>query len=127
MVGRKIGGVNVFGGGLALYNSSHVLVGGLGVSGDSSCADHNIAWRTRDNLNLDFVPAGVAAIFAGDPAHKDNIVYDIKSHPFQMNGVSQSGWATRVQRRVRDRASSPTRRGPTVGSWPTPRIRQSDN
>ena len=35
------------------------LVGGLGVSGDSSCADHNIAWRTRHNLNLDYVPGGV--------------------------------------------------------------------
>src|SRR5580700_11014502 len=50
MVGGRIGGVNVFGGGLALYNSSGILVGGLGVSGDSSCADHNIAWRTRNNL-----------------------------------------------------------------------------
>src|SRR5262245_58305095 len=92
MVGLTIGGVNVFGGGLALYNSSGTLIGGLGVSGDSSCADHNIAWRTRHNLNLDFVPAGVAALFAGDPTRKDNIVYDIKSHPFQMNGVSASGW-----------------------------------
>src|SRR5579883_2782117 len=45
MTGKKIGGVNVFGGGLALYNSNHVLVGGLGVSGDTSCADHFIAWR----------------------------------------------------------------------------------
>ena len=43
MVGGKIGGVNVFGGGLALYNSSGTLVGAIGVSGDTSCADHNIA------------------------------------------------------------------------------------
>ena len=43
MVGAHSGGVNVFGGGLALYNSSKQLIGGLGVSGDSSCADHNIA------------------------------------------------------------------------------------
>src|SRR5206468_7071073 len=42
MVGGKIGGVNVFGGGLALYNPQKVLVGAIGVSGDSSCADHNI-------------------------------------------------------------------------------------
>jgi hypothetical protein len=34
MIGGKIGGVNVFGGGLALYNSQHELIGGLGVSGD---------------------------------------------------------------------------------------------
>jgi uncharacterized protein GlcG (DUF336 family) len=92
MVGGKIGGVNVFGGGLGLYNASGQLVGAIGVSGDTSCADHNIAWRTRDTLNLDHVPAGVAAIFAGDPTHKDNIVFDITAQPGQMPGVSASGW-----------------------------------
>ncbi len=61
MDGHRIGGVNVFGGGLALYNAKGVLIGGIGVSGDTSCADHNIAWRTRHQLNLDFVPAGVSA------------------------------------------------------------------
>jgi uncharacterized protein GlcG (DUF336 family) len=70
MLGRRIGGVNVFGGGLALYNRSHQLVGGIGVSGDTSCADHNIAWRTRALLNLDHVPGGVGA--AG---RADNINY----------------------------------------------------
>jgi uncharacterized protein GlcG (DUF336 family) len=87
MVGGKIGGVNVFGGGLALYNASGKLVGAVGVSGDTSCADHNIAWRTRHNLGLDHVPAGVAG---GN--HPDNIIFDIKTHPFQMNGVSDSGF-----------------------------------
>jgi uncharacterized protein GlcG (DUF336 family) len=71
MVGGKIGGVNVFGGGLALYNRNHVLIGAVGVSGDTSCADHNIAWRTRHTLNLDFVPGGVGA----DPTRPDNINY----------------------------------------------------
>ena len=75
MGGKKIGGVNVFGGGLALYNSNGTLLGAIGVSGDSSCADHNIAWRTRNNLDLDYVPAGVS----GDPARPDNIVFDISS------------------------------------------------
>ncbi len=69
MVGRRIGGVNVFGGGLGLYNSKGVLIGGIGVSGDTSCADHNISWRTRHTLNLDFVPGGVST--KGD----DNINY----------------------------------------------------
>ncbi len=88
LVGEKIGGVNVFGGGLALYNEEGTLLGAIGVSGDSSCADHNIAWRTRNGLILDFVPGGVS----GDTDRPDNIVYDIKSHPFQMNGLSTSGW-----------------------------------
>jgi uncharacterized protein GlcG (DUF336 family) len=61
MTGHRIGGVNVFGGGLGLYNSRGTLIGGIGVSGDTSCADHNIAWRTRHSLNLDFVPSGVSA------------------------------------------------------------------
>jgi uncharacterized protein GlcG (DUF336 family) len=88
MVGGRIGGVNVFGGGLALYNAGGHLIGGIGVSGDSSCADHNIAWRTRNTLNLDYVPAGVS----GDAARKDNIVYDITPQPGQMPGVSAHGW-----------------------------------
>jgi len=71
LVGKKIGGINVFGGGLALYNKAHELVGGIGVSGDTSCADHNIAWRTRNRLHLDYVPAGVS----GDGARPDNINY----------------------------------------------------
>ena len=69
MVGQRIGGVNVFGGGLALYNARKQLIGAIGVSGDTSCADHNIAWRTRARMGLDFVPGGVSA--RGD----DNINY----------------------------------------------------
>ena len=88
MVGGKIGGVNVFGGGLGLYDSNKKLLGGVGVSGDSSCADHNIAWRTRNTLNLDYVPAGVS----GDGSRPDNIVYDITPQPGQMPGVSAGGW-----------------------------------
>jgi len=55
MVGYKIGGVNVFGGGLALYDRSGKILGAIGVSGDSACADHNIAWKLRHKLNLDYV------------------------------------------------------------------------
>lgn len=87
MVGKRIGGVNVFGGGLALYNSAGMLVGAIGVSGDSSCADHNIAWRTRNGLTLDYVPAGVS----GDSARPDNIVYDL-THGGVSSGISEGGW-----------------------------------
>ena len=56
LVGKKVGGINVFGGGLALYDASGKLLGALGVSGDSSCADHNVAWRIRKAVSLDKVP-----------------------------------------------------------------------
>ena len=80
MVNQKIGGVNVFGGGLPLYDGDGKLVGAVGVSGDSSCADHNIAWKVRHALNLDNIPGGVS------PTKDDNIVNDIT------NGVSAGGW-----------------------------------
>lgn len=70
MVGSIVGGVNVFGGGLALYAADGTLLGAVGVSGDTSCADHNIAWRVRDTLGLDYVPGGV-----GTPG--DNIIHDV--------------------------------------------------
>ncbi len=86
MNGRKIGGVNVFGGGLALYSSSKQVVGGVGVSGDTSCADHMIGWRVRHNLGLDHL-SGVGGV-SGDPARPDNIIYDITGNP----GVSAGGF-----------------------------------
>jgi len=64
------------------------LIGAVGVSGDSSCADHNIAWRTRHTLNLDFVPAGVST----DKTRPDNIIYDIVNPTGFPIGVSASGW-----------------------------------
>jgi uncharacterized protein GlcG (DUF336 family) len=66
MVGHFIGGVNVFGGGLALYDHSGRVVGGLGASGDTSCADHIIAWLVRDRLGLDNIPGGVGDNFTND-------------------------------------------------------------
>ncbi len=80
MTSKRIGGVNVFGGGLALYNSNGEIIGALGVSGDTSCADHNIAWKLRNKLNLDFVPGGVSA------DKNDQIIFDIT------NGKSTAGF-----------------------------------
>lgn len=60
MVGKVIGGVNVLGGGLPLYEKEGI-VGGLGVSGDTPCTDHIIAWKVRDAFELDYVPRGVSA------------------------------------------------------------------
>src|SRR5262249_13568726 len=49
------GGLIFFGGGVPLY-SNNQIVGGLGVSGDTSCADHEVAKRVRNSAGLD--PAG---------------------------------------------------------------------
>jgi hypothetical protein len=50
-------------------------VGAEGVSGDTSCADHNIAWRVGNLLKLDHM-AGVGGV-SGDAARPDNIIFDI--------------------------------------------------
>ena len=100
MVGHRIGGVNVFGGGLPLYAAGHKIVGGVGVSGDTSCADHNIAWRVRNILNLDHMAEGdglkavpgPASLFAGDATHPDNIIFDITANPAGGSGNSKSGF-----------------------------------
>ena len=78
--GETVGGVIDFGGGLGLYDKSGV-VGGLGASGNTACADHNIAWRIREKLHLDMVPNGPS------PMHNDAIVYDVGP-----DGKSMSGW-----------------------------------
>jgi uncharacterized protein GlcG (DUF336 family) len=80
MVGKPIGGVIVFGGGLPLYDAKGKLVGGLGVSGDTSCADHVVAWKVRHSLGLDHVPMGVG------PGQNDNMILDFS------NGQSASGF-----------------------------------
>ena len=80
MVGKKASGVVVFGGGLALYNGN-TIVGAIGVSGDTSPGDHNVAWRVRRALGLDQVPAGITA------DNNDAIIFDIG-----MLGKSSSGY-----------------------------------
>jgi uncharacterized protein GlcG (DUF336 family) len=90
MVGTKPGGVNVFGGGLALYASGQKIVGAVGVSGDTSCADHNIAWRVRNLLGFDHM-AGVGGV-SGDATRPDNIIFDITANPNGGTGISAGGF-----------------------------------
>jgi len=68
-IGFVPGGIITFGGGVALYWNNKVI-GGLGVSGDTSCADHAIAYKMRRNAGFDKIPAGVA-----DGGKTDNIIY----------------------------------------------------
>jgi len=76
LVGHFLGGVNVFGGGLGLYTASGKKVGAIGVSGDTSCADHNIAWVTRHALGLDRLTSGGVRGLSAAP-RQDNIIYDL--------------------------------------------------
>lgn len=101
MVGQKIGGINVFGGGLALYGPGETVIGGVGVSGDTSCADHMIAWRVRNNLGLDHL--GNVGGVSGDSAHPDNIVYDING-----SGQSKGGFGHPTCLNTGDQTKLPT-------------------
>lgn len=73
-------GTIFFGGGVPLY-SGLSIIGGLGVSGDTSCADHEIAKRVRNLAGLD-PPGGMLA---------DDITYTIAdtasvfTHPLCLN------------------------------------------
>lgn len=106
MVGNKIGGINVFGGGLAMYATGKKLVGGVGVSGDTSCADHNIAWRVRNILGMDHL-SGVGGV-SGDAAHPDNIIFDIKENPAGGTGVSAGGFGHPMCKNTSGSAALPT-------------------
>jgi uncharacterized protein GlcG (DUF336 family) len=64
------GGLIFFGGGVPLYRGNTVI-GGLGISGDTSCADHEIAKWTRDELGLN--PPGGPLV--------DDIVYSPPDPP----------------------------------------------
>jgi uncharacterized protein GlcG (DUF336 family) len=90
LVGEKVGGVNVFGGGLALYGPGAEVLGAVGVSGDTSCADHFIAWRVRNNLTLDHL--GTVGGVSGDANRPDNIIFDITENPNGGTGVSAGGF-----------------------------------
>ena len=55
--GQIAGGLIFFGSGVPIYaNGGTKIVGGLGISGDTSCADHEIAKRVRHLLGMN--PSG---------------------------------------------------------------------
>jgi uncharacterized protein GlcG (DUF336 family) len=68
---RKVtGGIITFGGGVPLYKDGKII-GGLGVSGDTACADHEISKRVRDLAGLN--PLGGPLV--------DDIVYSPPDAP----------------------------------------------
>jgi uncharacterized protein GlcG (DUF336 family) len=63
-IGKVPGGIITFGGGVPLYVGGQVI-GGLGVSGDTACADHAIAFRMRRLAGLDGTPSSDNIVYLG--------------------------------------------------------------
>src|SRR5437016_5089936 len=63
-IGKVPGGIITFGGGVPLYEGGQVI-GGLGVSGDTACADHAIAYRMRHLAGLDGTPSADNIVYLG--------------------------------------------------------------
>ena len=75
------GGMIFFGGGVPIYSAAGNIIGGLGVSGDTSCTDHEIAKRVRDLAGMN--PPGGSLV--------DDITYSsvdgasVFTHPLCLN------------------------------------------
>ncbi len=54
------------------------------MSGDTSCADHNIAWRVRQALGLDKTPAVVG------PDDNDSIIYNLAPDKSSASGFGDA-------------------------------------
>jgi uncharacterized protein GlcG (DUF336 family) len=79
-LGRVCGGTIAFGGGLPLYKNKR-RVGGLGVSGDTACVDHEIAKRMRSALAMN--PAAGAG--ADDIQYRGVDPPSVFGHPLCIN------------------------------------------
>ena len=88
LIGKRVGGITGLGGGLALFDSNKKKVGAIGVSGDTLCTDHVIAWKVREALKdgaytVANVPFGVSS------THQDQMVQDITESPYGGAGLSK--------------------------------------
>jgi uncharacterized protein GlcG (DUF336 family) len=86
MVGKRVGGQISFGGGLGLYSGTK-RIGGIGVSGDTACADHSVAWRIRALLGRRPTPENDKLPFATNTEQTDG-------HPHCPNDQKTCGATT---------------------------------
>jgi uncharacterized protein GlcG (DUF336 family) len=77
--GKIQGGLIFFGGGVPLYQNGKII-GGLGISGDTSCADHEVAKGVRHFATLD--PSGGEFI---DDIVYTNVTASVFGHPLCPN------------------------------------------
>lgn len=71
LMGKRPGGWQISGGGLSLMDMYGRVLGSIGVAGTTPCTNHNIAWKLRNILNLDYVSGGIGP----DLSRPDNILY----------------------------------------------------
>ncbi len=83
MIGKRVGGTITFGGGFGLYSGA-TAIGGLGLSGDTACADHSTAWRLRALL-------GLAPAAGDDRITLDNKLDSFGDHPHCPNDGDTQG------------------------------------
>jgi uncharacterized protein GlcG (DUF336 family) len=91
LVGKVVGGASGLGGGLALFNKDKKKVGAIGVSGDTVCTDHVIAWKIREML-AGGAYSGANVPFGVSAAHNDMMVQDIKPNPAGGAGLSAGSY-----------------------------------
>lgn len=77
---KVCGGAIAFGGGVPLYRKGRII-GGLGLSGDTPCADHEIAKRVRHMLGMD----PKAGMLADDITYSKVDGASIYTHPLCPN------------------------------------------
>lgn len=82
---KRLGGINVFGGGLPIYDANLIKIGAIGVSGDTSCTDHAFAWRVRERLAATLGFATGAQIEAASGISE---VLDITQHRYPGCGTN---------------------------------------
>jgi uncharacterized protein GlcG (DUF336 family) len=82
--GRNLiaGGLIFFGGGVPIYRGGKII-GGLGISGDTSCADHEIAKRVRDLAGLN--PPFGAGKLQDDISYTATNGSSVFTHPLCVN------------------------------------------
>jgi uncharacterized protein GlcG (DUF336 family) len=93
---KRIGGVNVFGGGLALYKNGK-KVGAIGVSGDTSCADHAFAWQVRKGMGMrpsDGQASGLASLSASGYVGITTVNFDSNGNLYGVGGTAVLAGAT---------------------------------
>lgn len=76
VIGKRLGGYDTTAGGLALFDNNKKKIGAIGVSGDTHCSNHVIAWKIREQLasgayKSTNVPFGLSA------KYNDMLIQDI--------------------------------------------------